>query len=569
MYYRISCIDPDQQLLDIRVEIEGELPENLEVRMPAWRPGRYQMAHFARYIMRMEAYSKEGTPLELFKTEKDRWVLRPDGHEKIELAYSYYAPFMTAGSTYVDGHQLYVNPISSLVYLPEFEGVEHRVGLDIPSGYSIATGLHKEDERTLVAPDMQSLMDSPFIASQDIQHHAFEREGVLFHLWFQGECRPDFQRLSSDLQEVISEQVAAFGAFPEPEYHFLYQVLPYRTFHGVEHLNSTVIVIGPSYRIMDEGKGYEELIAVSSHELYHTWNVKRIRPAAMMPYDLTRENYTRLGYVAEGVTTYMGDLMLLRSGFYSLERYLEKLGKLIQRHFDNAGRHNLSVADSSFDTWLDGYDREVPGRKVSIYNEGALIAFMLDMRIRWGSNDERSLDDLMCRLYEDFYLKGQGFEEADLQGLAEELAGTSLKPFFQELIGGTVDYSSELEEALGYLGIRWERSPKPQFSEAWLGIRVRDEKGTVLVSSIFPGSPGEKAGIAPGDRIIGVNGYEVDLESFPAWCNYFGDRAIELTLSRHGSLFERTLKASMKPCFEDHDLYVGERTAPLRSWMSG
>ncbi|MFB6257616.1 MAG: M61 family metallopeptidase [Flavobacteriales bacterium] len=554
MHYSISSIDPNQHLLRIDLHAKGIEGDEFELRMPAWRPGRYQMAHFARNILQMEAYDERGGHLELFKTEKDRWTIKTRGSDEVTIRYTYYAHEMNAGSTYVDEEQLYLNPVSSLVYVPEKEEVPHRIELKLPEEDQVATALKKEGEKTFMAPNMQALMDGPLIASSGLKHHSFEREGARFHLWFQGECKPSFQRIESDFKNFISEQVAAFGKFPTPEYHFLFQVLPYRTFHGVEHEHSTVIVLGPSYRVMDPESGYETLVAVSSHELYHTWNVKRIRASAMMPYDFSKENYTRLGYVAEGVTTYMGDLMLLRSGFYSLERYLEKLAGLLQRHYDNPGRHNLSVADSSFDTWLDGYDHEVPRRKVSIYNEGALIAFMLDVTILRQSGNTRSLDDLMKRLYENFAEHGKGFDESDLQRTAEELAESSLENLFSDHIGGTADYTERLEACFEYLGIRWKAPPSEKYHQARLGIRIHEEEGQPVVWAIYPGSPAEKAGLEPGDRVIGINGYEVSAATFEGWCSYFSEEPIGILLARDGRILNRILKSGEELFFRVHKL---------------
>lgn len=570
MDYTISCIDPNQHLLQIELQIEDLAEDEIEIQIPAWRPGRYQMADFARNVMHMEAFDELGAHLDIHKTKKDRWSVKIEENGSAKVRYSYYAHQMNAGSSYVDEEQLYVNPVSSLVYVPGRETEPHRVHLELPEGYKLATGLKKEGE-TLLAENLQGLMDGPFIASQGLKQHSFEQNGVRFNLVFQGECKPDFEVLEQDFRGLIAEQIAAFGEFPEAEYHFLFQVLPYRTFHGVEHENSTVIVLGPSHRIMEEG--YEELVAVASHELYHTWNVKRIRPSAMMPYDFTRENYTRLGYVAEGVTSYMGDLMLLRSGFYSLERYLEKLATLIQRHFDNPGRHNLSVADSSFDTWLDGYDRDVPGRKVSIYNEGALIAFMLDVLIRKDTQDQRSLDDVMRRLYQEYAVKGEGFEESDLITLIEEVSGASFRNFFRDHVDGTVDYSRKLQLCFKHMELNWEASPKEFFHETRLGFRTKTDNGYPVITALLPGSPAEKAGLEPGDRLLGVNGYEVNANDLAAWTAYFGDEVLGITLVRDGRILERRVSAGRELFFMKHRLSFSgapnpKSPASLEAWKS-
>lgn len=567
MEYRIRILDPDRHLIELELHLDDIKDDRTELQLPAWRPGRYQLADFARNLYRLDAYGANGEKLDCHKLKKDRWEVRTKGAESLTLRYSYYAAEMTAGSSFVDGKQLYVNPVNCCVYIPGREEEVHRVRLELPEHYKVATALEKEDEHSLVAPNMQALMDGPFIASPSLQQHSFEEGGVRFQVHFQGECKPDFQQLEEDFRPFIREQVRAFGEFPTSEYHFLFQVLPYRTFHGVEHEHSTVIVLGPSPRVM-KGKGYEELVAVSSHELYHTWNVKRIRPQAMMPYDFTQENYTRLGYIMEGVTTYMGDKMLLRSGFYSAERYLEKLATLIQRHFDNPGRHNLSVADSSFDTWLDGYDRDVPGRKVSIYNEGALIAFILDVRILEASEGRYSLDDLMRKLYEEQWKEGKGFTETGLQAAIKDLAGDGLEDVFDQYIAGTKDLAPLLEHCLEHLGIGWKRDPSELEHEARLGFRVRNEDGKPKVLGILPSSPAERGGMSVRDRIIAVNGYETGAEDLSDWCAYFEDEELRLTISRNGKLITRNLSPGKGPFYQRHRLELKEAGKNFEGWKA-
>src|SRR6476659_10108647 len=202
--------------------------------------------------------------------------------------------------------------------------------------------------------------------------------GHTFFLHFVGECRPDFKKLKKDFRAFTKKQIEFWGDFPVQEYHFLFQVLPAKFYHGVEHQRSTVIAIGPGYAI-NSGSTYDDILGVSCHELFHTWNVKTIRPVEMHPYNLTRENYARTGYVYEGFTTYYGDKLLLNSKVFSVKQYFTTLQERLVKHFHNYGRYNLSVADSSWETWLDGYVPGAPYRKTSIYDEGNLVAFMLDV----------------------------------------------------------------------------------------------------------------------------------------------------------------------------------------------
>ena len=251
------------------------------------------------------------------------------------------------------------------------------------------------------------------------------------------------------------------------EYHYLNQILPYQAYHGVEHKKSTVVSLGPSYQVF--GSLYKELLGVSSHELYHTWNVKTIRPAEMLPYDFTKENYSPLGYLCEGVTTYMGDLFLFKSGVFTLDQYFNEFNTQLQRHFDNHGRLHYSVAESSFDTWLDGYQPGAPGRKVSIYTEGCLIAFITDVKLLQATKNKYGLDEVMKRLFFRFGLENKGVSEMDYKATIEEVGKVSFDAIFEDQIHGTKPYESLLTACLDYIGLELHHKPDESYAgrSAW------------------------------------------------------------------------------------------------------
>jgi predicted metalloprotease with PDZ domain len=283
---------------------------------------------------------------------------------------------------------------------------------------------------------------------------------------------------------------------------------------------------------------YKELLGVSSHELYHTWNVKALRPAAMWPYDFKKENYSELGYIYEGITTYMGDLFLLKSGVFSLEQYLVEFKTQLQKHFDNPARFNYSVAQSSFDTWLDGYLPGVPGRKVSIYTEGCLLAFVTDVKIRKATQNKYGLDEVMKRLYFDFAIQGKGITEKDYISTLEHISGTSFDAFFKEFVHGTQPYESIITESLEYLGLELLHKPSVLYSEGRLGMKLIPLGKSFQVVAMYPGGPAELGGMRIGDEIIGVNGFILnnDIES---WFTYFDEDKKEITFVREGKI--RTL----------------------------
>jgi predicted metalloprotease with PDZ domain len=356
---------------------------------------------------------------------------------------------------------------------------------------------------------------------------------VEFNFWFQGQCRLNWERLNSDFYKFCEFQLKMMKKAPFSTYHFLFQILPYRMYHGVEHVNSTVIALGPGYNLMKD-KLYEDLLGVSCHELFHAWNIKTIRPIEMQPYDYTKENYSKLGYVCEGVTTYYGDQILSRSAVFTEAQYLQSLNERLQKHLDNFGRFNLSVADSSFDTWLDGYVPGVPNRKTSIYDEGCLLAFATDLFIRKNSKNAYSLDDVMVHLYEEFALKKKGYAAEDYKGIVEHYANISFDAIANMYINKANDYTPLLNEAMQYIGCELVTFPSALFHEHAIGIKVSEASGSCKITAVYPSSVADLAGISIQDEIIGINAIAIkpDLSgsSFVEWCAYFADQPLLLTI---------------------------------------
>ena len=534
MKYHIHPSQPHLHFIDIDYTIENVTGDTLEIQLPAWRPGRYELGNFAKNVQKWQATDAKGNPLAFQKVTKDRWVVQTSNTSTVKVAYNYYANELNAGSTLYDEQQLYMNPVNCMLYTIGREEEPIEITFDLPEDYEIATGLTQVEQHRFQASGFQQLADCPLIASNSLQHHTFEVNQVLFHLWFQGEVKPDWDRLTTDFIGYTKAQFAAFGSFPVSEYHYLFQIVPYRHYHGVEHQNSTVISLGPSYDIM--GRRYDDLLGVSSHELYHTWNIKNIRPAEMLPYDFSKENYSELGYVAEGVTTYYGDLMLYRGGVFNQVQYHKELDNQIQRHMDNFGRYNLSVAESSFDTWLDGYVQGIPDRKVSIYTEGCLLALIADIQIMQATDNDASLNDVMRLLYQRFGQTNQGYTAADYQATLEEVSGVSFADFFEKYVRGTQPIYPLLEDALAYVGCIVEDKPSKNAAESMLGVKVLLKDGKTVVQKLYPGGLADQAGISLGDQVLAVNGFEVN-QDLDQWLTYFGDEApIRLILMRQGQL---------------------------------
>ncbi|MBI3520971.1 MAG: M61 family metallopeptidase [Bacteroidetes bacterium] len=544
IHYKLYLKNPQSHYIYVDLTIDQISSSTVELQLPSWRPGRYELGNFAKNIKRVDVVDEQEKPLSYQKSNKDLWVIETNGAKKIKVTYSYYTSEINAGNCYADDTQLYINPVHLCMYVAGRMEEEHTMELDIPDSYKIATSL-AADGKILKAQNFDELADSPVIASARLQSDFYEVKGIKFWLHFAGECKPDFEKIKNDFSKFTAAQLSFWGDFPVKEYHFLFQILPFKFYHGVEHQKSTVIAIGPGYAL-NKGKTYEDVLGVSCHELFHTWNIKYIRPVEMLPYDLTKENYARTGYVYEGFTTYYGDLLLLTSGVFSTQDYFDTLEERLHKHFHNYGRFNLSVAHSSWETWLDGYVPGAPYRKTSIYDEGNLVAFMLDVLIMKHTANQKGLRDVCRELYNEFGKKNRGYSEQDIISVCEKIAGTSLKEFFDKYVYGTEDFEVPLSECFSYLDIEFIKSPNLLISDSVYGFKTVDFGNNRKVSLIAPYSPAWKAGLSIGDEILAVNGYTLK-NDFSEWMNYFKDSEIELTVSSNQELKTIKLVKSSKP----------------------
>ncbi|MFM9051324.1 MAG: M61 family metallopeptidase [Bacteroidota bacterium] len=515
MHYSFQFPNRSSRYADITVHIEQIDSDSIEFKLPVWRPGRYELGNFAKNIRNMRIQGPRGQELGFKKISGHAWQVNTTGCSSITVHYSYYCSQPDAGACWLDEQLVYINPVHCCIYMPERLHESCSVELKLPPDYKVACSLPMDPVGLLLADDYHQLVDSPWMAASEFNHATYKAGGTLFHVWIHGDIEADLIRIINDFKAFSQVQIDTMGGLPVDEFHFLVLALPYRFYHGVEHLWSTVLALGPAHEMM-QSPLYDDLTGVASHELFHVWNVKCIRPADLLPYDYSSENHSRLGYVYEGVTTYYGDLFLVRSGVYSVEQYFSELDLRLKKHYDSHGRFHSSLADSSFDTWLDGYVPGAPHRKTSIYDEGSIVALMTDLFIRKSSSDNYSLDDVMRSLYEDFGKKNLGYAESDYCSLVEHFAGCDMKGFFSDFVHGTAEYEPLLRELLGHVGCRLIRIKSSLNHERRFGFRVIKDGVRHKVVSVLPGSPADTAGLAKDDELVAVNGEEPesDLTSY-------------------------------------------------------
>ena len=550
IFYTIDCDNSQQHFIKIKVQFPVDENKTI-IHLPSWRPGRYELGNFAKNIKNFKVFNDQNKAINFHKINKDSWEISSKETKYIKIEYQYYANELNAGSSYFDEQQLYVNPVNCFLYAEGKEQFPISLELNIPENYSIASSLVQENN-FLLAENFDELADSPFICSENLEKQTYIVADTNFHIWFNNQFNIPWERVINDFRNFTVKQIEDFGEFPVSEYHFLIQSLPYLAYHGVEHLKSTVITLGPSYELFENR--YDELLGVSSHELYHVWNVKSIRPKELMPYNFKKENYSELGYIYEGITTYLGDLYLLKSGVFSLENYLRELSAQFQKHFDNPGRFAYSVAQSSYDTWLDGYVPGVPGRKVSIYTEGCLLAFVMDAKIRKATNNKRGIEEVMKRLYYNFAQNNKGYTEKDFIDQLENICGYSFQDFFNDYVHGTTPYETILLEAFDFIGLELIQTPSNSYSEANLGMKTVNQANHLLISAIYPGSPADMAGLSLGDELIALNTIKLN-HDLDACLNYFDASLKTLSFFRNGKLLQLTLPEVNRFFYLNHKIH--------------
>jgi predicted metalloprotease with PDZ domain len=543
LHYKISCQDRAARYLNISLKLDFSSSQDIiQFQLPAWRPGRYELGNFAQNIRTWQAFDQNGRLLKSKKILKDLWQVEGNGAHSIMVKYEYYAGQLDAGSTFVDHEQIYINPVNCLLYLPERISEKISLKLDIPENYQIASGLNFNLHRYAEASDYHEIADSPIIASAILQHEVFAVGKYVFHLWMQGKCNPDWDRIKMDFWKFTNEQINTFGEFPANEYHFFFQILNNNFYHGVEHLNSTVIALGPGYKLMEK-ENYDQLLGVSSHELFHSWNIKSIRPAEMYPYDYCRENYSNLGYVAEGVTTYYGDLMLFRSQVFPWEQYAFEFDTFLIKYFNSSGYRFQSVAEASFDTWLDGYKPGTPDRKVNMYVKGMLVAFMLDISIRANTDNKFSLDEVMKNLYYNYAKNAKGYTENDYLAITNKISGVNHSVFFDSYIWGLEPIENGLTQALDYIGLQLHKLDALTAAEHYFGIRYKEDSNKkTVITQLAMDSPSRISGLSVNDEIIAVNGIQAE-NNFNDLIKYNLGLQINLLISRQKNILEISMEA--------------------------
>jgi len=539
--FTIAMPRPHTHLFDVEVIIKRNVngPQEETLVMPVWTPGSYLIREFERNVQDFAATDAAGQPLKWEKTNKDRWRVFTNGAAEWHATYRVYANELSVRTSELNSGHAFWNNANLLMYLDGSLKSPSTVRVLAPDVWKVATGLPAVlgQKNTFRAENFDILYDSPFEVS-NFKTLVFNVKGVAHRIVIDGEGNYDPDRMRRDVQKIVETEVELMGGeIPYRDYTFILH-LRSNAGGGLEHLNSAALGyprFGFKIQTGDRAtsaapnttgtpeRDYRGFLSLVAHEFFHLWNVKRIRPDALGPFDYTQENYTRVLWVAEGITDYYADLALRRAGLITESEFLTSTARAFQSLQNTPGRLVQSAEEASFDAWIKYYrqDENSVNSQVSYYDKGAILGLLLDLEIRKRSNNAKSLDDVMRYLFAEFYKKNRNYGPADFQKACELMAGGSLEEFFSRYVRGKeeLNYDAALEAA----GLRLDTTATAPANAnvtvvdtTFFGAEIAEERDRLVVQRVYAGSPAYEQGLNAGDQIVALNNMRVTKDFFNA-----------------------------------------------------
>lgn len=594
IHYRIRPLHPEAHLFQITLSIGKPDPAGQSVSLPAWLPGSYMIRDFSKNIVSLTA-TDDGKTITVEKLDKSTWRCAPCAGP-LTLDYTVYAWDLSVRTAHLDTTHGYFN--GSSVFLRVDGQAEQPCSVDIepPEGdaykaWRIATTLTSDNDAYAFgrfrAENYDELIDHP-VEMGNFTLIEFEARGIPHAMVLTGHHYADSERLARDLARVCETQIDLFGEAPFKRYLFQTMVVG-SGYGGLEHRSSTSLLCSrddlPLVAEEAMSDNYRSFLGLCSHEYFHSWNIKRIKPDVFVPYDLSQESYTPLLWAFEGFTSYYDDLALLRCGLIDETSYLELLGQTITRVIRGSGRLKQSVSDSSFDAWSKFYkqDENSPNAIVSYYTKGSLIALALDLTIRSNSNGERSLDDVMRSLWRDYGKPHVGISPPQMEALIQAIAGEDISDLLETALRGTADLP--LAELLARFGIEMNlrqassnsdkggKAARNDRSEPLaLGVRYGSDPLGAKLLNVFDDGAAQKAGLSAGDIVVAVDGLRATQENIEKLLNYQrGKKQIPLHAFRRDELMQFSVALQTAPhdtCYLLLNENADEATRDLRKgWL--
>jgi predicted metalloprotease with PDZ domain len=533
--YTVDLLEARRHLLRVTATFRSSGAQLL-LQLPVWTPGSYLVREYARHVQDLVAETEGGKALAVEKIGKAAWRVDTVGAAAVVVKYAVYANDLTVRSAHADATHAYWNGACTFLYVEAQRTAPSVVSVVAPEGWKVTTPLPQESGALykFVARDYDELVDSPFeVGTHElIEFRALDKPHRIA-IW--GDCSRPRHELAADFAKIVEAGAAVFdGTVPYDDYTFIMLLAP-NAYGGLEHKASTTLISSPF--TFAPLKKYEDFLELVSHEFFHLWNVKRIRPQTLGPFDYQQENYTRALWMMEGITSYYDRLLLVRAGLLPPRRFLSKFADDWAKLMTTPGRRHHSLEEASFDAWIKHYrpDENTVNTSISYYLKGGLVATLFDLEIRRRSDGKKTLDDVMRLLWREYGIPDKGFPEKEAAALFERATGLPLHDLFSAWVRGKDEIDPKA--ALASVGLEIVSGhDDDEAQQAWLGITWSDSG--LRVREVLEGSPAERAGLYPGDDVVALAGYRISSE------NTLRDRlsqrrpndVVELTLFRRERL---------------------------------
>ncbi len=563
--YELRMENPNNHYFQVDMFLSDFKNKEVDVKMPVWAPGSYLVREFPKNVNQVIAVDENGKQLLVTKKTKNAWTIHKGKAKEVKVSYEVYAFELTVRTSFLDATHGFVSGTGVFMYTEEAKYKPGKLKITPHASFSkISTALPKAGEGLLneateyTFSDYDYLVDCPIeIGNQEV--FEFTAAGVKHSVAMYGAGNYDIPTLQTDMKKIVEAATNIFGQNPNKEYTFIIHNVTQGQ-GGLEHINSTTLSVN---RNTYQGSKYKSFLSLVAHEYFHLWNVKRMRPFELGPFNYDQENYTTLLWVAEGFTSYYDELLLLRAGVYSINEYLGTLKSAINYVEGTPGSRVQSVAHASFDAWIKAYrtNENSINTTMTYYTRGGVIAALMDALIIEKFNGEKCLDHFLQHIYAKYYEKlNRGFTDTEFQKEFGLFLGKDVTEFFNKYIYGTEvpEYNTIFEK----VGLIVEE----------IGNEVPTLGATItagmIVKNVLSNSSAEMAGLSPNDEIVGLNGFRATKTT---WDNYInnmkaGEKA-SILVARDEALLELTLVMKDNKKLEfDFSPNNDEKAAKLRAY---
>jgi predicted metalloprotease with PDZ domain len=565
--YQLTFPEAQGHYVNVTMEVKTSKDE-VVVKMPVWAPGSYLVREFARHVEGFNAKSG-GTSLSFIKRDKNTWVIKNPTKSAISISYKVYAFELTVRTSFIDESHAYLNGTSIFMYVDGQLNQASEIIITPNSNWSkISCALPSEKNNAyhLYAENYDILADSPIeIGNQTIIE--FTTQGVKHSVAMIGPGNYDAEKIKKDFAKIVDEATSVFGTHPCKNYTFFVHNVPAGG-GGLEHLNSTSVQV-QRFAYSNEAT-YQSFLGLVAHEYFHLWNVKRLRPVVLGPFNYDVENYTRMLWVSEGFTAFYDNWLVKRAGYNTPEKYLDIIANEYSAQTNLPGDKEQSVADASFDAWIKYYRRNENSNntQVSYYDKGSILASLLNLMIIEHSGAKQNLDNLMSYLYEEYYnKKNTGFTDEQFKAAAEKFTGKNLDEFYKNYVNGVT--AIPYESFLKIVGLKLTDLNATK-NDAYLGANSTSTNGKVLITSVVKNSPAYTYGINVNDEILAIDNFRTDDLTKALTYKKAGDK-VSILLNRDGMIktIEVTLikNTTVKYKIEKMATPSPEQEAAYKQWI--